>query len=156
MIPLPARQGCIYRLVLIAGTTGPRLGSGIRRYGHWPGIADERNSRFWQASKEGSPFDLPAFNNGMDVGRAPMISQPVDWEAFLAGIAGGKTGIGYSRNRNIFCQGQPADAVFYMRRGKVKLSATSRPCKFLRCYEFAVEEISAISRSRNGQCRSTV
>ena len=49
----------------------------------------------------------------------------VDWEAFLAGFTGGKTDVEYGANRNIFCQGQPADSVFYLRRGKVKIAVTS-------------------------------
>jgi CRP/FNR family cyclic AMP-dependent transcriptional regulator len=52
-------------------------------------------------------------------------NQPVDWEALLAGFAGGKTDVEYGANRNIFCQGQPADSVFYIRQGKVKLAVTS-------------------------------
>ena len=32
-------------------------------------------------------------------------SQPVDWEALLAGIRGGKTVVEYGANRNIFRQG---------------------------------------------------
>ena len=52
-------------------------------------------------------------------------SRSIDWEAFLAGFSGGKTDLEYRTNRNIFCQGQPADSVFYLRRGKVKLSVTS-------------------------------
>ena len=52
-------------------------------------------------------------------------NQPVDWEAFLAGFAGGKTDVEYGANRNIFCQGQPADSVFYLRQGKVKIAVTS-------------------------------
>ena len=51
--------------------------------------------------------------------------QPVDWESFLAGITRGKTVIEYGASRNVFCQGQPADSLFYLRRGKVKLSVTS-------------------------------
>ncbi|MGA9056127.1 MAG: cyclic nucleotide-binding domain-containing protein, partial [Terriglobia bacterium] len=54
------------------------------------------------------------------------ISKPVvDWEAFLAGLTGGKTNVEYGANRNIFCQGQPADSVFYLRQGKVKIAVTS-------------------------------
>jgi CRP-like cAMP-binding protein len=49
----------------------------------------------------------------------------VDWEAFLAGFSGGKTNIEYGANRNIFCQGQPADSIFYLRQGKVKIAVTS-------------------------------
>jgi CRP/FNR family transcriptional regulator, cyclic AMP receptor protein len=52
-------------------------------------------------------------------------SRSIDWETFLVGIAGGKTDLEYRTNRNIFCQGQPADSVFYLRRGKVKLAVTS-------------------------------
>ena len=52
-------------------------------------------------------------------------NQRVDWEPFLAGISSGKTAIEYGVNRNIFSQGDPADSVFYLRRGKVKLAVTS-------------------------------
>lgn len=56
-------------------------------------------------------------------------SRPPDWEAFLAGIDGGKTNIQYGANRTIFSQGQPADSVFFIRDGKVKLSVTSQQGK---------------------------
>ena len=56
-------------------------------------------------------------------------SQSFDWDSHLARIAGGKTVIEYSANRNIFTQGQPADSVFYLRRGKVKLSVSSQQGK---------------------------
>ena len=52
--------------------------------------------------------------------------QPVDWESLLAGITRGKTVIEYGTNRNIFRQGQAADSLFYLRRGKVKLAVTSK------------------------------
>src|SRR6267143_1574665 len=56
-------------------------------------------------------------------------NQPVDWETFLAGISVGKTIAEYGANRNIFGQGQPADSVFYLQRGKVRLSVTSEQGK---------------------------
>jgi CRP/FNR family transcriptional regulator, cyclic AMP receptor protein len=56
-------------------------------------------------------------------------SSPVDWEPFLAGISHGKTVIEYGTNRIIFWQGEPADSVFYLRRGKVKLAVTSQQGK---------------------------
>jgi CRP/FNR family transcriptional regulator, cyclic AMP receptor protein len=56
-------------------------------------------------------------------------TQPVDWERFLAGISQGKTVIEYVANRTIFWQGEPSDSVFYLRRGKVKLSVTSQEGK---------------------------
>ena len=56
-------------------------------------------------------------------------TQPVDWEVLLNGIFRGKTVIECGAGRNIFRQGQPADSLFYLRRGKVKLSVTSQQGK---------------------------
>ena len=56
-------------------------------------------------------------------------SQPVDWEVFLSGISQGKTVIEYGANRNIFWEGDPADSVFFLRQGKVKLTVTSKQGK---------------------------
>jgi CRP/FNR family cyclic AMP-dependent transcriptional regulator len=55
--------------------------------------------------------------------------QPVDWESLLLGIYNGKCNIEYGANRNIFTQGEAADSVFYLRRGKVKLAVTSKQGK---------------------------
>jgi CRP/FNR family cyclic AMP-dependent transcriptional regulator len=52
--------------------------------------------------------------------------QPVDWEALLNGIFRGKTVIECGTGRNVFRQGQPADSLFYIRRGKVKLTVLSQ------------------------------
>ena len=56
-------------------------------------------------------------------------NHPVDWEPFLAGISRGKAELEYGANRTIFWQGEPADSVFYLRHGKVKLSVTSQQGK---------------------------
>lgn len=57
-------------------------------------------------------------------------SQPIDWEGLLAGIPGAKSlNLEYGANRNIFHQGDAADAVFYLRRGKVKIMVTSQEGK---------------------------
>jgi CRP/FNR family cyclic AMP-dependent transcriptional regulator len=53
----------------------------------------------------------------------------VDWNTLLAGIPGGQSVLEYGINRNIFMQGQPADFVFYIHQGKVKLSVTSEQGK---------------------------
>ena len=53
----------------------------------------------------------------------------VNWEPFLAGIFRGKPELEYGANRTIFWQGEPADSVFYLRHGKVKLSVTSQQGK---------------------------
>jgi CRP/FNR family cyclic AMP-dependent transcriptional regulator len=55
--------------------------------------------------------------------------QPVDWEALLNGLFRGKTVIECGTDRCIFRQGQPADSLFYVRRGKVKLSVISQQGK---------------------------
>jgi len=49
----------------------------------------------------------------------------VDWENLIGGISGGNAPVEFGRNRNIFRQGDPADSVFYLRRGKVRLGVTS-------------------------------
>jgi len=56
-------------------------------------------------------------------------STPVDWESLLAGLSRGKTVAEYSTGRRIFDQGQPADSIFYVRKGKVKLSVISQQGK---------------------------
>ena len=53
-------------------------------------------------------------------------SESVDWEALLADVTLGKTGVEYGADRRIFDQGQPADSIFYIRKGKVKLSVISQ------------------------------
>ena len=56
-------------------------------------------------------------------------SKRVKWESLLSKLSRGKTLVEYGANRNIFRQGEPADSVFYLQRGKVKLSVTSRQGK---------------------------
>jgi len=54
---------------------------------------------------------------------------PMDWTTFLAGISRGKTVLEYGANRTIFSQGDPADSVWYLKLGEVKLAVTSRQGK---------------------------
>jgi len=56
-------------------------------------------------------------------------SPVVDWEALLARIPGGEMVVHHKAGSRIFRQGDPADALFYLRRGKVKLSVTSEEGK---------------------------
>jgi CRP-like cAMP-binding protein len=53
----------------------------------------------------------------------------VDWENIFSGISQGKTVKEYSANRNIFRQGDPADSVFFLRRGAVRLTVISKQGK---------------------------
>ena len=62
----------------------------------------------------------------MEIFRARKKSRPADWEALLAEIPGVKTVIECDAGHDIFRQGQAADSVFYIRRGKVKLTVASR------------------------------
>jgi CRP/FNR family transcriptional regulator, cyclic AMP receptor protein len=86
------------------------------------------------------PIDGSAFSKKGDAVTARNKSQPevitanqkkqlVDWDALLAGINAGKSVIEYNENRIIFRQGEPANALFYLRRGKVKLTVTSQQGK---------------------------
>ena len=59
------------------------------------------------------------------IGRVQEKIGSVDWESLLNGIFRGKTVIECGMDRNIFQQGQPADSLFYIRRGKVKLTVIS-------------------------------
>jgi CRP/FNR family cyclic AMP-dependent transcriptional regulator len=55
--------------------------------------------------------------------------KPVNWDTLFTGIFSGKTLIEYGKDRNIFRQGEPADSLFYLRKGKVKLTVTSKQGK---------------------------
>ena len=52
-------------------------------------------------------------------------ARSVDWESLLAGIPGGRSVLEYGAGRSIFMQGQPADSIFYIQQGRVKLSVIS-------------------------------
>jgi CRP/FNR family cyclic AMP-dependent transcriptional regulator len=56
-------------------------------------------------------------------------SASVDWEVLIAAITRGKTAEKYGAEQRIFDQGQPADSIFYIRKGKVKLSVVSQQGK---------------------------
>ena len=56
-------------------------------------------------------------------------SQPANWESLLTEVPYGKSVTEIPRKRNIFRQGDPADAVFYLNHGKVKLAVTSKQGK---------------------------
>jgi CRP/FNR family transcriptional regulator, cyclic AMP receptor protein len=52
-----------------------------------------------------------------------------DPRVFLAKVGDGKTISKYRKNQTIFSQGQVADAVFYIQKGKVKLTVVSEQGK---------------------------
>jgi CRP/FNR family transcriptional regulator, cyclic AMP receptor protein len=61
--------------------------------------------------------------------RADRKTEAFDWAAFLAGILRGKSVLEYGANRTVFVQGDPADSVWYLHHGEVKLTVTSRQGK---------------------------
>lgn len=53
------------------------------------------------------------------------IERPFDSEAFLAAVGDGRTTQDYSKNDVVFAQGDPADSVFYIQEGQIKLGIVS-------------------------------
>src|SRR5260370_41466371 len=52
-------------------------------------------------------------------------SQPFDPKAFLGQTGLGRTMLQYPKNKVIFAQGEPSDAVFYIQAGQAKLMVLS-------------------------------
>ncbi len=58
-------------------------------------------------------------------GKEPKSTLPFDPQIFLAKIGAGHTIVNYRKNQNVFSQGDPADDIFFMQHGKVKLTVVS-------------------------------
>jgi CRP/FNR family cyclic AMP-dependent transcriptional regulator len=56
----------------------------------------------------------------------PKAKLPVDPKAFLAKVGKGKTHAVYGKNHEVFSQGAFADAIFYVQKGKVRLTVVSK------------------------------
>src|ERR1035438_3478733 len=52
-----------------------------------------------------------------------------DPKAFLAKVGEGRTLANYKKNQRVFSQGNPADAIFYIQTGKVKVTVVSKQGK---------------------------
>ncbi len=61
--------------------------------------------------------------------RAPKRTLPFNPKSFLARVSEGKSVAAYWRMQAIFRQGDPADAVFYVQKGRVKLTVVSKQGK---------------------------
>ena len=62
--------------------------------------------------------------------RVPSFDPKVfDAKTFLANIGQGRRLLEFSKKTSIFTQGEPADAIFYLQKGKVKLSVVSQQGK---------------------------
>jgi CRP-like cAMP-binding protein len=60
---------------------------------------------------------------------APKPRQPFDPKAFLAHVGDGRSIGRYRKGQIVFSQGEPADAVFFIQRGKVKITVVSQQGK---------------------------
>src|SRR4051812_34585173 len=65
------------------------------------------------------------------VGRSPFIvgRSPFDAKIFLAKVGGGKTRADFLKRQIVFSQGDPADAVYYIHKGKIELRVLSEEGK---------------------------
>jgi CRP/FNR family cyclic AMP-dependent transcriptional regulator len=59
----------------------------------------------------------------------PKVVLPFDPQVFLAKIGEGHTVSSYKKNQMVFSQGDSADAIFYIQKGKVKLTVLSKQGK---------------------------
>jgi CRP/FNR family transcriptional regulator, cyclic AMP receptor protein len=82
-----------------------------------------------------------------------------DPEAFLARADGGLTVSKYAKGQAVFAQGEPADSVFYIREGRVKISVVSAQGKeavgaFLKAGDFIGEGcLKGLESSDLNACR---
>jgi CRP/FNR family transcriptional regulator, cyclic AMP receptor protein len=53
------------------------------------------------------------------------INGTFDAQVFLAKVGAGKTILEFRKNQDVFAQGDVADTVFYIQKGKVKLTVVS-------------------------------
>jgi CRP-like cAMP-binding protein len=57
------------------------------------------------------------------------VAPPFDADAFLSSVGSGRSTIKFKSGTGVFRQGDPADAVFYIQKGKVKLTVVSEQGK---------------------------
>jgi CRP/FNR family cyclic AMP-dependent transcriptional regulator len=57
------------------------------------------------------------------------VKPPFNLGTYLAKVGDGKTKAEFCKRQNVFSQGDPADAVFYIQRGKIKLAVVSEQGK---------------------------
>jgi CRP/FNR family cyclic AMP-dependent transcriptional regulator len=76
---------------------------------------------------------------------------PFDPKSFLAVVGEGRSIGEYGKDQIVFSQGDPADAVFYIQRGKVKLTVGSEQGKEAasQCLE---RTISSVKDVLPGKC----
>ena len=78
---------------------------------------------------------------------------PFDPKVFLATVNGGRSISKYRMNQKIFSQGNAADAVFYIQKGKVKITVVSEQGKEAVVAVMGPDEFSGgLPERANGFC----
>jgi CRP/FNR family transcriptional regulator, cyclic AMP receptor protein len=65
----------------------------------------------------------------LNVDMAPKLRPPFDPKTLLAKVGEPKTPSDYKKNQKVFSQGDPAQAIFYLEKGRVKLTVVSKEGK---------------------------
>jgi len=73
--------------------------------------------------------DLQALSKASPMAEVAASSNATFWIGILATVNGGRSISKYRRNQTVFSQGTPADAVFYILKGKVKVTVVSEQGK---------------------------
>jgi CRP/FNR family transcriptional regulator, cyclic AMP receptor protein len=67
----------------------------------------------------------PTTGNGTGVLAMAKKKRPFDVQAFLTTVDGGRTISKYRKNQTVFSQGEVADSIFYIQKGKIKVTVVS-------------------------------
>jgi CRP/FNR family cyclic AMP-dependent transcriptional regulator len=73
-----------------------------------------------------STTSSPVPNSGISPVGIKKLSKDFDPKTFLAKVGVGKTVVSLKKKDAVFSQGSPADAVFYVKKGKVRLTVVSK------------------------------
>ena len=68
---------------------------------------------------------MPVSHGGWRMARKAKRKSDFDVDGFLASVDGGRTIAQYRKSQIVFSQGDPAESVFYVQAGKVKISVVS-------------------------------
>jgi CRP/FNR family transcriptional regulator, cyclic AMP receptor protein len=112
-----------------AALSGIKAGSTALEYAANRDIFSNQKEAVMTPQKSLSKVVIPNGKGEATLATANEKTPPVDWAAFLAGISHGKTVLEYGAERTIFVQGDPADSVWYLHKGRVKLAVTSQQGK---------------------------
>jgi CRP-like cAMP-binding protein len=112
-----------------AALSGIKAGNTALEYASNRDIFGRQKEGVMMPQKSPSKVDRANGNGKTPLTTANGKTEAVDWAAFLGGISRGKSVLEYGANRTIFAQGDPADSVWYLKNGEVKLAVTSQQGK---------------------------